>query len=189
MTARPRRVVPGSSSRLSAWLLVWVRLPVRGHAVGCAPRARPPRARSPARSARQGFGVDTATRCGQVGIEAWQGDPSCPAPCLEYQIESGARPRRAPSLTEDDSAPGGPQTTGRTISGGLRIWRLGVRIPRGALLTSGFPVRARQLVALRARSNLGSYPRSYLCCGGLGPRASKQTPSTQSAWPRNARHC
>src|SRR6266568_5232567 len=34
MTAGPRRVVPGSSSRLSARSLVQVRLPVRGYAAG-----------------------------------------------------------------------------------------------------------------------------------------------------------
>ncbi len=32
----------------------------------------------------------------------------------------------------DVSSTDGPQVNGRTIGGGLRIWRLGVRVPRGA---------------------------------------------------------
>jgi hypothetical protein len=73
-------------------------------------------------------------------------------------------------LTEDDSTTDGPQgnrrtgstrfwdvsstdgrqATGRTIGGGLRIWRLGVRIPRGAL-TSGFELTHPMLVLLDGR--------------------------------------
>jgi hypothetical protein len=56
----------------------------------------------------------------------------------------------------DVGSTGGPQDTGRTISGRLRIWRLGVRIPRGALLTSrfaGYRSTSARLVELLAASS------------------------------------
>src|SRR6266567_5593932 len=48
----------------------------------------------------------------------------------------------------DVSSTGGPQTTRRTIPDRLRIWRLGVRIPRGALLTSRFAAYSPSLELL-----------------------------------------
>jgi hypothetical protein len=108
-------------------------------------------------SAERFGGLDMPSASGQCAPQEWRGGHQTANLVLDPR-----RPSLTESLTEDDSATGGPQdtrrtgstrfwdvsstdgpqTTGRTISGRLRIWRLGVRIPRGALLTSGFGAEA-----------------------------------------------
>jgi hypothetical protein len=51
-------------------------------------------------------------------------------------------------LLDDGLLDGEPQQKGRTISAGLRIWRLGVRIPRGTLISAGQSAYRRPAVGV-----------------------------------------
>jgi hypothetical protein len=55
----------------------------------------------------------------------------------------------------DVSSTDGPQGNGRTIAGRLRIWRLGVRVPRGAPLQQVRALwRGKDIVRLTVRSTV-----------------------------------
>ena len=136
-------------------------------------------------------GLDMPSASGQCAPQEWRGGHQTTNLVLDPR-----RPSLTEFLTEDDSAPGGPQdtrrtgstrfwdvsstggpqATRRTISGRLRIWRLGVRVPRGALLTSGFAARAVSELHTSHRVNLRSNPRGLAADPDASARQGQAPP-------------
>ena len=96
-----------------------------------------------------------------------------------YSAPGGPQDTRRTGSTRlwDVSGTGGPQGTRRTISGSLRIWRLGVRVPRGAPPSLEVPGGCFRRSARCRRGRSGDQARRWLLGGPhvLGGRCDRQS--------------